>query len=327
MAETAKEIEKEGAEAVAEAASPVESAPEVLKTVKGFSKDLTCRDHQFEIGKTYTLDGPIEICARGWHACENPLDTFNYYPPGQSRYCETEQSGSIARHDEDTKIASAKITIGVELSIGDLVARTVKWIFERATVDEKSTATSGEGANAATSGEGANAATSGEGANAATSGYRANAATSGEGANAATSGYRANAATSGEGANAATSGEGANAATSGYRANAATSGEGANAATSGNWANAATSGYRANAATSGYRANAATSGKHSVAAALGRKSKAKAGEGGAICLVCRDDDGEILAIRAVKIGDAGTKPDIWYSLNAEGNFVEAEGDE
>jgi hypothetical protein len=264
MAETAKEIEKEGAEAVAAAASPVESAPEVLKTVKGFSKDLTCRDHQFEPGKTYTLDGPIEICARGWHACENPLDTFNYYPPGQSRYCETEQSGSIARHDEDTKIASAKITIGVELSIGDLVARTVKWIFERATVDEKSTATSG---------------------------------------------YRANAATSGNWANAATSGNWANAATSGNWANAATSGEGANAATSGNWA------------------NAATSGKYSVAAALGRKSKAKAGEGGAICLVCRDDYGEILAIRAVKIGEAGTKPDTWYSLDAEGNFVEAEGDE
>jgi len=255
--------------------------PAPLKTIKGFNRDLTCRGFQFEIGKTYSVEGPIVACKNGFHACENPLDVFRYYPVATSRFHEVEQSGELALHDEDTKIASATITIGVELSIGEIVSRAVKWIFDKATVGEESTATSGQGANAATSGYRANAATRG---------YRANAATSGEGANAATSGYRAN------------------------------------AATSGNWANAATSGQGANAATSGYRANAATSGKNSVAAALGGSSKAKAGEGGAICLVCRDDEGNILAIRASKVGENGIVAGKFYSLNEAGEFVAEESD-
>jgi hypothetical protein len=297
----------------AEIAEAAPAAPAVIKTVKGFDRDLKCRGFQFEVGKTYSIEGEVVVCRNGWHACENPLDVFSYYKPGVSRFHEVEQSGDLARHDEDTKIASATITIGVELSIGEIVSRAVKWIFDKATVEKESTATSGYMANAATSGKRANAATSGERANAATSGERANAATSGDWANAATSGYWANAATNGYGANAATSGYGANAATSGYGANAATSGYGANAATSGDWANAATSGNWA---------NAATSGKHSVAAALGSNAKAKAGDGGAICLVCRDDDGDILAIRASKVGENGVKADVWYSLNASGEFVE-----
>jgi hypothetical protein len=243
----------------AEIAEAAPAAPAVIKTVKGFDRDLKCRGFQFEVGKTYSIEGEVVVCRNGWHACENPLDVFSYYKPGVSRFHEVEQSGDLARHDEDTKIASATITIGVELSIGEIVSRAVKWIFDKATVEKESTATSG---------------------------------------------YMANAATSGKRANAATSGERANAATSGYGANAATSGDWANATTSGNWA------------------NAATSGKHSVAAALGSNAKAKAGDGGAICLVCRDDDGDILAIRASKVGENGVKADVWYSLNASGEFVE-----
>ena len=96
----------------------------------------------------------------------------------------------------------------------------------------------------------------------------------------------------------------------------------ANAATTGNWANAATTGYRANAATTGESANAATTGKHAVAAALGIASKAKASEGGAIVLVHRNDDGELLAIRASKVGENGIEPDVWYELNESGEFLE-----
>jgi hypothetical protein len=101
-------------------------------------------------------------------------------------------------------------------------------------------------------------------------------------------------------------------------AEAATTGEWANAATTGEWANAATTGYRANAATTGYRANAATTGKHAVAAALGAEAKAKASEGGAIMLVHRNDDGELLHVFASKVGENGIKPDVWYLLNEDG---------
>lgn len=85
------------------------------------------------------------------------------------------------------------------------------------------------------------------------------------------------------------------------------------AATTGNWANAATTGYRANAATSGERA---------VSAALGIEGKAKAGISGAIVLCYRNDDGELIHIRASKVGENGVKPDVWYSLDEAGEFIE-----
>ena len=94
------------------------------------------------------------------------------------------------------------------------------------------------------------------------------------------------------------------------------------AATTGEGANAATTGEGANAATTGYRANAATTGEHAVAAALGIEAKAKAGIGGAIVLCHRNDEGHLIHVRASKVGENGIKPDVWYSLNKSGEFVE-----
>lgn len=33
-----------------------------MKGYKGFNKDLTCRDYQFEIGKEFVHEGKIELC-------------------------------------------------------------------------------------------------------------------------------------------------------------------------------------------------------------------------------------------------------------------------
>ena len=99
---------------------------------------------------------------------------------------------------------------------------------------------------------------------------------------------------------------------------------GAEAATTGDRANAATTGYWANAATTGNWANAATTGKHAVAAALGIEAKAKAGAGGAIVLTHRNDDGDLICIRAAMVGQDGIKPDVWYELSADCEFVESE---
>ncbi len=95
-------------------------------------------------------------------------------------------------------------------------------------------------------------------------------------------------------------------------------------ATTGEWANAATTGEFANAATTGEWANAATTGEHAVAAALGIYGKAKAGIGGAIVLCYRNNDGNLIHIRASKVGENGIKQDVWYFLDEAGEFVEDE---
>lgn len=36
----------------------------IVKGYKGMNKDMTCRGMQFEIGKTYSVDGDIELCCQ-----------------------------------------------------------------------------------------------------------------------------------------------------------------------------------------------------------------------------------------------------------------------
>ena len=87
-----------------------------MKAYKGFNKDMTCRGFQYEEGKTYETD-TAKLCDSGFHACENPLDCFGYYSPGQSVYHEVDIEDNGERNDDDTKVVGKKITIGAELSV------------------------------------------------------------------------------------------------------------------------------------------------------------------------------------------------------------------
>ena len=71
---------------------------------KGMNTDMTCRGFQYEVGKEYETD-KAEACECGFHACEYPLEVFNYYPPASSRYFEVEQSGEMDRSGGDSKVA------------------------------------------------------------------------------------------------------------------------------------------------------------------------------------------------------------------------------
>ncbi|EBN3201861.1 hypothetical protein DP516_16185 [Salmonella enterica] len=83
-------------------------------------------------------------------------------------------------------------------------------------------------------------------------------------------------------------------------------------------------GDRSAATNTGDWSAAEVSGSQSVAASLGIEGKARASEGGAIVLCYRDEDGELIHIRASKVGEDGIMPDIWYQLNEDGEFVECE---
>ena len=85
---------------------------------------------------------------------------------------------------------------------------------------------------------------------------------------------------------------------------------------------ASSTGYQGAASSTGSLGAASSTGAHSVAMACGREGRAMAGKTGAIVLVHRDDDGEIVHIRASKVGENGIKPNVWYELDADGQFVE-----
>ncbi len=109
--------------------SAEEKQAEVITTYKGFDKNMECRSYQFEVGKTYEHKGKVKACASGFHSCEFPLDVFNYYNPANSRFAVVKASGKISRHECDSKVASATLTVEAEIGLPVLVARTVDWVL------------------------------------------------------------------------------------------------------------------------------------------------------------------------------------------------------
>ncbi|WP_366545309.1 DUF7666 domain-containing protein [Salmonella enterica] len=96
------------------------------------------------------------------------------------------------------------------------------------------------------------------------------------------------------------------------------------ATNTGNRSAATNTGYQSAATNTGDRSAAEVSGSQSVAASLGIEGKARASEGGAIVLCYRDEDGELIHIRASKVGENGIMPNTWYQLDKDGEFVECE---
>jgi len=240
-----------------------------LVTYKMFDENFKCRDFQYVVGETYKTD-TVEACSSGFHACEFPLDCFNYYSPATSKFAEVVQSGEISKHDDDSKVASGEIYIKVELSLPQFIGKAVAYILSKIDWD-----------NAA----------------ATNTGYYSAATNTGDRSAATNTGYYS----------AATN--------TGYRS----------AATNTGYQSAATNtGDQSAATNTGYYSAATVSGKYSVALSSGVEGKAKASTGSAIVLVYRNQySGEILHIKAA-IAGKDVEPDVFYTLDENGNFVKTE---
>ena len=290
-----------------------------MKAYKGFDKDLKCRGFQYESGKEYEEE-KAKLCERGAHACENPLDTFRYYRPGESRYCEVELEDNGDRSGIDTKVCGKRIRIGAEIGVKGVIQAGVRFVFDKCESATENHA-SGDLGNAAASGWRGNAAASGRSGNAAASGDSGNAAASGWRGNAAASGWRGNAAASGDLGNAAASGWSGNAAASGRSGNAAASGWRGNAAASGWRGNAAASGERGTAVATGEQGSSSANGEQCLAVAWGKDSRAK-GKLGTWLVVTEYDSGMILNAKLVQVDGLTVKEETWYTLK-NGEMVEA----
>ena len=213
---------------------------------KGFDKNLKCRDYQYEIGKTFEHKGKVEACESGFHACEYPLDVFSYYPPSSSRFAIVKMHGETSKDSDDTKIASAKITIETEIKLPEMINRAVDWVKNKVNWDDDK---------------------------------------------ASNTGYQS----------------------------AATN--------TGNQSAATNTGNRSAATNTGDWSVAEVSGRGSIAITTGRDSKSKADNDGAIVCVYRDCNGNLMHIKASKVGENGIKANTWYTLDADGEFVEVDSDE
>ena len=139
-----------------------------MKAYKGFDKDLKCRGFQYEVGKEYE-EANAALCKKGFHACENPLDTFRYYRPTDSRYCEVDVDDNGERNSTDSKVCGKHIKISAEIGLKGVINAGVRFVFDQCESATEENA-SGWSGNAAASGWRGNAAASGERGNAAASG-------------------------------------------------------------------------------------------------------------------------------------------------------------
>ena len=110
-----------------------------MKAYKGFNKDMTCtpkgRAFQYKEGETYHED-EAALCKKGFHACERPLDVFDYYAPGTSVYHEVDLEDVSAERKEDTKVCGKTIKIGAKLDVAGLVKAQFDYVKSHTTTED-----------------------------------------------------------------------------------------------------------------------------------------------------------------------------------------------
>ena len=258
-----------------------------IAAYKGFDQDLKCRGFQFEIGKTYKHKGEVSVCNSGFHACENPLAVFEYYPP-TSRFAIVKCAGKISKDINDKKIACGELTVEAEIRLPELISEAVEWINSRVDLENKKISNTGDGSVASNAGD-----------------YSAASSTGCQSVASNTGDYSV-------------------ASSTGYYSVASNAGDYSAASSTGYQSAASNTGDYSAASSTGYQSAAEVSGLQSIACALGAVSKAKAAAGGAIVCVYRNDDSDLIHIRSAKVGDDGIKADTWYMLDDTGEFVERE---
>ena len=307
---------------------------------KGFDKNLKCREFQYEVGKEYEMDGDIKCCERGFHACESPLEVFDYYDMLNSRFAEVEHSGEIDKEENTTKVCSSKIKVKAELKLADIINLGVEWIKDVTSPAKLKKETdlndncnnsaqigsSGDYAQIGSSGNYAQIGSSGNYAKIGSSGNYAQIGSSGGSAQIGSSGYYAQIGSSGNYAQIGSSGNYAKIGSSGNYAQIGSSGGSAQIGSSGYYAKIGSSGGYAQIGSSGNSAQIESTGNHSVVMAAGNNSIAKAKIGSWITLAewdCIDGVWIPICVKTEKVDGEHIKADTFYKL-VNGEFKEVE---
>ena len=267
-----------------------------MQCYKGFDKDLKCRGFQYEVGKTYETDN-ADICRTGFHACENPLDVFGYYPPADSRFCMVDLDEN-SQTENDSKRVGKRIHIETEIGLQGIISAGVKFILDK--VDF-----SNVNSNSTNTGDQSAATNTGDCSAATNTGYRSAATNTGDQSAATNTGY------------------GSAATNTGDQSAATNTGDQSAATNTGDCSAATNTGDCSAATNTGYGSAAVVNGTDSIAIVTGRDSKAKGSVGCWLVLTERDDKLHIKEVRAVCVDGKDILPDTFYML-VDGKVVPAD---
>ena len=79
-----------------------------------------CLNQLYEVGQTYTLDGKMKMCVRGFHFCQDLFDVFKYYPYDKNiEVFEVESLGDV-KNSEDKSVTN-KIKILKEVDLKNMI--------------------------------------------------------------------------------------------------------------------------------------------------------------------------------------------------------------
>lgn len=90
-----------------------------IAAYKAFNSNWTCLGFQYEVGKSYTHEGEIIPCTKGFHCCKKLRDCFNYYKfdPAVTRIAKVRVWGLVIKDNSysDSKLVANHIEIVEEL--------------------------------------------------------------------------------------------------------------------------------------------------------------------------------------------------------------------
>ena len=273
-----------------------------MKAYKGFNADMTCRGFQYKEGETYHED-IADLCHKGFHACERPLDVLAYYPPNSSVYHEVELEEVSDEREDDSKVCAKTIRVGARMDIASLVKASVEYTMFKCD-GSRSKHTTGDYSAASATGDYSVASATGDWSVASATGDYSVASATGDWSVASATGFQGVAyATGFRGAASATGCRGAASAT-------------------GDWSVASATGFQGVASATGCRGAASANNPTAIAVAWGPFGRAKGVLGAHI--VCAEwRNGKLVDAKMAVVDGDKIKADTYYMLK-NGEFAEVE---
>ena len=303
----------------------------VITSYKAFDKNMQCRGFQYEVGKEYEMDGEIECCNRGFHACKSPIEVWNYYDMLNSRYAEVEQSGKIEEEENSTKVCSSHIKIKAELKLADIINIGVEWLKDITSPSKVKAdgVLNDNGDRRKQIGSSDNSAHIGSSDNyvqIGSSGEYAQIGSSGNSAQIGSSGEYAQIGSSGDSAQIGSSGNSAQISSSGDYVQIGSSGNSTKISSSGDYVQIGSSGDYAQIGSSGDYAQIDSTGEDSVIMCASNSSRAKAKVGSWITLAewkwSNEKKRDVpVYVKTEYVDGENIKADTWYQLKNR-KFVE-----